>query len=500
MRLHIVDSFLCHSSLFASCALCDAHYYLLCCLQLSLLGAYEAVGVSPALKSLMDAGGPSNGVDFSIHPAQCSLKLTYHARLAGYLILPLLGLTLIFSVCFALYKLGRFDLKEKPRQQWEVIEQIDVNDQHSAARAQYRSSFERFKTVLRGSMIVYVFLVYNTVARETFFAFDQYESPIGGKYYLAADFSVETGSNGHKLALVFCILWLLWFVIGWPVAVFTLIRRGRHKLDDPIFRSKYGFIYDGLDLGRGYWWWELIVMSRKIALTAILVFWDDAFGQAMTALFVIFLATALQLLVKPYCHRVANALETASLFGTAVVLISSLYLANNEESVGFTVLAILATTCVLGIFLLVMLSDVLMTMWDSCKGRLSSDRAGRYEAKLMRFHGNITRTQRIAREPVTGISRSAHKPQSSVEMKARDTRKGKNLSEVVSVNPMHTDSPSVKSQPAGTTELSTSAARFQLRRLSMAPRKARGAGRARASIMLPSGKTIATTAVPVEDP
>ena len=47
--------------------------------------------------------------------------------------------------------------------------------------------------------------------------------------------------------------------------------------------KKYGFLYDGYDLQRGLWWWEFVVMSRKLAFMTVISTVDEPFAQVICA-------------------------------------------------------------------------------------------------------------------------------------------------------------------------------------------------------------------------
>ena len=46
----------------------------------------------------------------------------------------------------------------------------------------------------------------------------------------------------------------------------------------------YGFLYDGYDLQRGLWWWEIVVISRKVAILFAVSFVRSPFSQVSGAL------------------------------------------------------------------------------------------------------------------------------------------------------------------------------------------------------------------------
>ena len=68
------------------------------------------------------------------------------------------------------------------------------------------------------------------------------------------------------VVIPFIILWGL----GIPSLAFFLLRRVKSNLDDVAIKEKYGFIYNGYRVEKYYW--EIIIMYRKITFIFIAVF------------------------------------------------------------------------------------------------------------------------------------------------------------------------------------------------------------------------------------
>ena len=77
----------------------------------------------------------------------------------------------------------------------------------------------------------------------------------------------------------------------------------------------YGFMYDGYDL-RQRWvmGWESIILLRKLAIIAILTFFDDANLHSACGGIVIAVALLFQILVAPYYEAIHDLLEGGALF------------------------------------------------------------------------------------------------------------------------------------------------------------------------------------------
>jgi len=68
------------------------------------------------------------------------------------------------------------------------------------------------------------------------------------------------------VALPCLILW----GIGIPAIVWLLMMREREKLDTKAVQEKFGFLYNGYK--RDNFFWEIVIMYRKILMIAIAVF------------------------------------------------------------------------------------------------------------------------------------------------------------------------------------------------------------------------------------
>lgn len=60
---------------------------------------------------------------------------------------------------------------------------------------------------------------------------------------------------------------------------------------------------EGYALQRGLYWWEGVVMARKVAVILMLVFISDPFQQAFWAFWILFMALLAQVKVRPFATR-----------------------------------------------------------------------------------------------------------------------------------------------------------------------------------------------------
>ena len=102
------------------------------------------------------------------------------------------------------------------------------------------------------STMVFVFLIYPTIASYVFSLGNCIE--IDGIKYFENETSIECWSSEHLKIFFFVGLpTLLIWIIGFPLLMFFLMFKNRHKLDDKENIMKYGLFYIGFRDGAFYW-------------------------------------------------------------------------------------------------------------------------------------------------------------------------------------------------------------------------------------------------------
>lgn len=134
--------------------------------------------------------------------------------------------------------------------------------------------------------------------------------------------------NPKALALMYGvgIPSVLVFAVGIPLSAGLWLWRVRWHTGEPAVLSTLGFLMVGLQ-GNVYYW-EVVVMLRKLAVVAITVL-VEPWGvrvQTYSALAVIFAASVLHSLYRPYNAGELNALELIALCGAFLTFEAGLFL------------------------------------------------------------------------------------------------------------------------------------------------------------------------------
>jgi hypothetical protein len=119
--------------------------------------------------------------------------------------------------------------------------------------------------------------------------------------------------------VLLCVLLLV-------VAVLYLYRNlPKIRAEDPRFKMVYGFLFNGYHKDR--WYWEFIVLTRKIVLVAISVYLTENLQvQALCSILLCCVALALQLYFQPFEAWEMNLVEAASLISSFITFYCSAFL------------------------------------------------------------------------------------------------------------------------------------------------------------------------------
>lgn len=206
--------------------------------------------------SIQQSGTVSDGVSLDLYPLQCTLQLSFHARLLGYMLLPPVVMaapliTLVATLPCRKYrwarKMARIRAQAEAQQAdaGSVMNPLAAQASRSEASAKAAvpldaaaamrklgppPSWQSDKNLAIASAVVLVFLVYNRTFRELVSAFHEYPHEIGGHRRLSADLTVYADSSTHLLWRLFAGVALAAYALGLPLGTLVLLYRNRDKL------------------------------------------------------------------------------------------------------------------------------------------------------------------------------------------------------------------------------------------------------------------------------
>ena len=115
--------------------------------------------------------------------------------------------------------------------------------------------------------------------------------------------------------------------MGLPALAIILLRKHymRSELDDVRVKSIFGFLFNGYRYSTYYW--EIIILYRKVFLVFVLVFLSlvSIEVQALVALLIMTVSLVFHMKNAPFETRNLNKLETKSIIAASITIYCGLY-------------------------------------------------------------------------------------------------------------------------------------------------------------------------------
>eukprot|EP00294_Goniomonas_avonlea_P015071 CAMPEP_0114552622 /NCGR_PEP_ID=MMETSP0114-20121206/7220_1 /TAXON_ID=31324 /ORGANISM="Goniomonas sp, Strain m" /LENGTH=1475 /DNA_ID=CAMNT_0001737505 /DNA_START=20 /DNA_END=4447 /DNA_ORIENTATION=+ len=144
-----------------------------------------------------------------------------------------------------------------------------------------------------------------------------------GSQMLVAGPQVVCNSEEHHIFIGFAVLGLLVYVVGVPVGFAFILYYGRKNLclSDAQFLRRFSFLYHRYR--SEYYWWELTLLIRRFAFSAILVaLAEHPLIQACLAAIFLVTVTAMHFRSAPFIDWYINLLESASLYSNFLLCVA----------------------------------------------------------------------------------------------------------------------------------------------------------------------------------
>ena len=181
------------------------------------------------------------------------------------------------------------------------------------------------------TLVILLFLIHPNLVQIMFSDFQC--TPIDDKTRVWLDLEIICWSGVHKFVSYFIALpSIIAWGIGIPFFAFILLMRVRNKLDLIETKEKYGFLYRGYR--KELYYWEIIIMYRKIVMIFISVF-ISMYGVISQALIVFILLIAFLILntkKKPFSTVALNDLETISLLASMITVYCGIFFISDAPS------------------------------------------------------------------------------------------------------------------------------------------------------------------------
>lgn len=218
------------------------------------------------------------------------------------------------------------------------------------------------------------------------------------------------------------------YAIGIPFLAFLLLFYRRRRLDHPKVRERYGFLFSGFR--KPVFFWESVVMLRKVGLAAVSVFlapWGVEL-QTYFALLIVAIATFLHARFWPYTKESVNRLDFAALIVAFLTLVGGLFLQSSKSSTAAKTL----TTMLLLIINILLMIVMIVFLFNSIRRTIAlsdlQQPLQRLRSTLLKRRPAITSgpgaSQRITLDPMQMPTTGPLATVRSQRMVASATREG----------------------------------------------------------------------------
>eukprot|EP01016_Furgasonia_blochmanni_P027988 TRINITY_DN2940_c0_g3_i9.p1 TRINITY_DN2940_c0_g3~~TRINITY_DN2940_c0_g3_i9.p1 ORF type:complete len:388 (+),score=16.80 TRINITY_DN2940_c0_g3_i9:207-1370(+) len=201
---------------------------------------------------------------------------------------------------------------------------------------------------------------------------------------------------------------LIWILIL-PLCALLVIHRNRNQLDTPRMKIKYLFLYNGYTSRR--YFWEFVIMYRKITMGLIAVFISDnlLFLKCMLLLMLLFLSILLQIKCKPYIKDELNQVDlTATTVSVATLYAGIFQVAQvpEENAIIFFITLVIANLVFLIQFGYIMFKYLYKSSSADPEEKIDKGSAHQSNAKLK--YGSIATEKHIAHQLEISIQSNAN--------------------------------------------------------------------------------------------
>ncbi|TNV88247.1 hypothetical protein FGO68_gene13755 [Halteria grandinella] len=186
--------------------------------------------------------------------------------------------------------------------------------------------FERAKAI--STLVISLFIIHPNIVQYMFNDFNCKD--IDGTQRVYVDMTIVCYQRVHSfwsytVAMPSIIVWGL----GIPFFAFILMYRERTLLHTLDLKQKFGFLYNGYQLDMFFW--EIVIMYRKIAMIFISVFIQPqgVITQAMIVFLLMIIFLIINMKKKPYVSIALNDLETMSLLTSAISIYCGIFFITN---------------------------------------------------------------------------------------------------------------------------------------------------------------------------
>ena len=188
------------------------------------------------------------------------------------------------------------------------------------------------------TIVILFFLVYPNISIMSFTHFACTDIDKMGSY-LKVNYSIKCWDQRYtQYSLFVAIPSIVLWTIGLPTLILIIMIKKKKFLNRDNNRVIFGFFFNGYRKLRFYW--EFIIIYRKITIIAICVFLSDVSlaVQALTIMMVMSVSSFVHYRLKPYSSPELNNMEMEALITSTITLYCGLYYLTHDIGSNFQII------------------------------------------------------------------------------------------------------------------------------------------------------------------
>jgi hypothetical protein len=175
------------------------------------------------------------------------------------------------------------------------------------------------------TIVICFFLVHPSIVKFVFgFMYCRELDP--GQFWQNDYLNIPCWDTTHyRYVLIVAVPSAVGWGVGMPMVCLLTLYRNRNRLGLTELKVRFGFVYNGYEYSKYYW--EFVIMYRKILIITIAVFLANISTsvQALTAMSVLLAAFGLQQKHHPFAMEEMNGLELRAILVASVTIYCGLY-------------------------------------------------------------------------------------------------------------------------------------------------------------------------------
>jgi hypothetical protein len=295
------------------------------------------------LKIFYSTSNKAANPSIQFYSSECSINFDYYEIFIMYNLLPICFVIIIIVILFIISNYKE-NSQKKELEELSIKynnEQRNINDDNSLTltynnyeknRNKIKNAFSSksifIKKWINTSLVVGLFLIYPSLVTNILSMLSCIK--VGDEYYISSNMEIKCNTTKHKIYSIFSYLFMSIYGLGIPLLAFLLIYKYRNRLYVSEINtheneaSSLSFLF--LGYRESYYFWEIIILFRKLGIIMISVFLKECSRYQMNcACFLIQFSLIIHLYYKPYdtfsnYGKVCNKLEILSLIALTFTL------------------------------------------------------------------------------------------------------------------------------------------------------------------------------------